>query len=752
MKSTTSQIIFSFIIFSFSFGKALTQHPLTIGENFELGGASGDFVHDFIVDTDGSIYVVGQTSSTDADFDQLTSGFGAFIMKVSSTGTVEWVEAIKAGSLEYFYAVHKSSDGFLYAGGKGIVNSGVLESLSGIVSENTAGGNTTYGGYDGIVMKISTTGVVQWIRSYGSTNPDLVFGLHDDPNGDLAVLANTVSNGNNDVPGNGNFLNKVWIFTVNKTDGTISGVNQAHTGNQNGTNVSMNPSKSKKSNNGYVVTGSANPNNGTNGCSPTSQSSSLLMLSEFDHNGNLQWDSYYGSNASQVGRELSVNADGSITVVGFSANASNSCDVMSNNNGNDDVYVVKTNSNGVFQWGKLYGGSLDDDASGIVELPNGNYLVSAYSNSTNIGTPPNNLVDIYVFEITSNGTYINNHQLFGGTSNDVSGSSGSSLLTSDCYLFRDSNNKIWFTSSAQSNNGDLPGTISNTTSDDIWIVGLGEASNSSVNCQWTGFVYNPFNQYREDNETPCSFVSNGVARIDPSATNQSTYWTSFVNPNNFNQDADEVSLEVRLRNNSSDGGIFCYDTELWLFGENNFATVGLMSTNSTCEQYTFIGTEDEYLSGQNENLSSLQLNFSSYRNIKLEVSSNIVRVYDNGNLLHSVNYNQSLGNLESIKIAFKGSGTIDWVELKDLNTGLVTYNEQFSNCNSICPECNQEMYIYQHTLPSGSFEAAELINSNSKIQPVSNVVLKAGEEVLLEEGFETILGAIFEVIIGGCSF
>lgn len=752
MSATNSNALFTLLILIFTFNIAFSQHPLTIGDNFELGGSSGDLVHDFIVDTDGSIYVVGQTSSTDADFSPLSSGFGAFIMKVNGAGTIEWVEAIKSSSLEFFYDIHKSSDGFLYAGGKGIINSGVLESLSGVVSENTSGGNLGYGGYDGVVMKVSTGGVVQWIRTYGSGSPDLVFGLHDNPNGDLAVIANTISSGGNDVPVTNINLSKIWIFTVDKTDGAITTVNQVHAGNQSGNDVSLNPSKSKESANGYVIIGSADPTIGTNNCAQThtSQSSSLMMLSEFNHNGNLLWDNYFGSNGSQKGRDLSVNDDGTITAVGYSANASNTCDVPTVSYGLDDVYVVKTQSNGDFIWASLFGGQFDDDGSGIVELPNGNYLISAYSTSSDIGPQSNGNVDVYVFEITSTGDYIFNHELFGGTLADVNGNSGSSLLTSDCYMYKDTNDNIWFASSAKSNNGDLPGTLNNTTSDDIWIAGLGEASDSSPDCQWIGFVYNPFSQYREDNETPCSFVSNGLARIDPSATSQSTYWTSFVNPNNFNLDGDEVSLEVRLRNNSSDGGIFCYDTELWLFGENNYATVGLMTTNSTCEQYAFIGTEDVYLSGQNHDLSSLQLNLSNYRNIKLEVSNSTVKVYDNTTLLYTVQYSQSLGNLTGIKIAFKGSGTIDWVELTDLNTGSLVYDEQFNNCNDICPNCNQDMNLYQHILPSGQYEAADLIQTNSKIQPVSNVVIQAGEEIILDSGFETIMGAIFEALIGGC--
>ncbi len=721
---------------------------ISIDENFEVGGNSGDEIIDFLIDTDGSIYVIGETSSNDFDFAGIPSGYNAFIMKISSTGSVLWYEAIGGGTNEHFYSLYKSSDGFLYVGGKSIVNSNnTLQSISGIASQNTSGGNATNGVEDGILLKISTTGIVQWIRSYGGLNPDLIVGIHDHPNGDLSLVANTFSNGTGDVPSTVTGLHKIWMFTVQKTNGNISTINSAFLGSVNGSNVSLNISDTHEVADGIIATGFANPLNSTSGCAPTSSSQDLVLLLKLNNSGNLVWDKYYGANGSQKGRKLDVNVDGSIVICGYSSSASNSCDVQSTSNGNQDVYVVKTDANGVFNWGYLYGGSLSDDGSGIVELPNGNYLISAYTNST-IGGITNQGVDVYVFEIDSNGNNLNNLDLLGGGLNDVQGVAGSSILTSDCYLYKDSSDKVWMGTSSKSNDGDLPLTLTNTTSFDIWIVGFDDTSLMN-DCNWIGYVNNPFTNYREPNEMPCVFVDAGVARIDPSETNQTTYWTGFLNPNNFNVSGDEIVLEARLKNPASEGGIFCYDMEMWLFGEDNYAAVGFMTTATSCEEFAFIGTSDNYQTGLSHNLSALQFNTNNFSDLKLELSSNSISVYRNNALLRNISYTQLLGNLRGIKIAFKGSGSADWVKLID--NGTIIYEENFNDCSTICPNCNTSMELHQYILPSGGYEASDYIECSASIES-NNVELKAVNEVTLESGFETKIGAILEVIIDACTF
>ena len=275
---------------------------------------------------------------------------------------------------------------------------------------------------------------------------------------------------------------------------------------------------------------------------------------------------------------------------------------------------------------------------------------------------------------------------------------------------------------------------------------------SGINCNWLATIYNPFSGFREPNVLPCSFVSSGVAYIPPGATSEPVYWTGFINPNSYDYSADDVILEARVKNSNADGGIFCYDTELWIYGENNFASVGIMDLAASCEQYAYMGTDFDFQTGQTYDMTNLQSDLSSFQNIKLEVNSNAISVYKDGGLLRSMAYTNSLGDIKGLKIAFKGSGTVDWITLKEASSGTLIFEELFDNCNTICPDCNDTQELNQHIIPACVYEANEIIIGNGEIDSNNDVLFRSGQEIELSSGFEVKSGAEFQAIIGNCSY
>ena len=79
---------------------------------------------------------------------------------------------------------------------------------------------------------------------------------------------------------------------------------------------------------------------------------------------------------------------------------------------NENAFYVKTNSSGVIQWVKNWGGSGKELARDIVQLPNGKFVLCGYTTSA-----PANYYDVFILKIDQNGSTIWN-KVYGGVGYD----------------------------------------------------------------------------------------------------------------------------------------------------------------------------------------------------------------------------------------------------------------------------------------------------------------------------------------------
>ena len=111
------------------------------------------------MDSSGNVYCAGATYSSLGE----TNGGSrdAFVMKLNSSGVVQWIRQLgavtsvpygSASSSDYCYGVSVDSSGNVYCAGA------TYSSL----------GETNGGSRDAFVMKLNSSGVVQWIRQLGA--------------------------------------------------------------------------------------------------------------------------------------------------------------------------------------------------------------------------------------------------------------------------------------------------------------------------------------------------------------------------------------------------------------------------------------------------------------------------------------------------------------------------------------------------------------------------------------------------------
>jgi len=97
----------------------------------------------------------------------------------------------------------------------------------------------------------------------------------------------------------------------------------------------------------------------------------------------------YGGKSYDEGSDLEQTSDSGFIMLGTTG---------SFGNGNSDIYVVKTDSLGTYQWSKTYGGAASDIGLSIAQTYDGGYIITGYTNSFGAGA-----YDVYLVKTNSTG-------------------------------------------------------------------------------------------------------------------------------------------------------------------------------------------------------------------------------------------------------------------------------------------------------------------------------------------------------------
>jgi hypothetical protein len=90
---------------------------------------------------------------------------------------------------------------------------------------------------------------------------------------------------------------------------------------------------------------------------------------------------------------------------------------VSINHGFKDLWLLKITPNGDLIWEKTYGGNQFDSASSIIKLQDGNYMISGSTRSDDI-YQINGQNDILLIKIDTNGNVLNSYT-YGGSDIDI---------------------------------------------------------------------------------------------------------------------------------------------------------------------------------------------------------------------------------------------------------------------------------------------------------------------------------------------
>lgn len=115
----------------------------------------------------------------------------------------------------------------------------------------------------------------------------------------------------------------------------------------------------------------------------TNNNDDINILS-IDIDGNILSDKTYGGDSSELLLNILPTEDDGY-IMWATSESSNSGDITQNNNGKKDIWVIKLDAEKNIEWQRLLGGSEDDEIKDITPLANGGYVLSGFTYSSNSG-------------------------------------------------------------------------------------------------------------------------------------------------------------------------------------------------------------------------------------------------------------------------------------------------------------------------------------------------------------------------------
>ena len=124
-----------------------------------LGGSGNDDAYAVQQTADGGYIVAGISASKDGDAIGNTESGDYWVVKLNSTGTIEWQKSLGGSSVEQPYAIQQTNDG-------GYIIAGISYSNDGDVTGNHGGNGDCW------IVKLNSTGNIEWQKCFGGSGED----------------------------------------------------------------------------------------------------------------------------------------------------------------------------------------------------------------------------------------------------------------------------------------------------------------------------------------------------------------------------------------------------------------------------------------------------------------------------------------------------------------------------------------------------------------------------------------------------
>ena len=366
---------------------------------------------------------------------KITTLVAAFFLTVAlnaQTPVIEWQKSYGTSGFDHECHITAANDGgYLITGTTNSPDTGTVEDI--------------------LVVKINSTGAIQWQKILGGSNTDTGYSSIALADGGY-IIAGATDSADGDVTVDNHGMNDLWIVKLDNS-GTI--VWQKTYGGSNieftyGDNIKATPDG------GFIVVTNTESNDGDVTGHHGNQDFWVVKL---DSNGEMEWQKALGGSAADFAVSITTTPDGGYITAGHTHSSDGDVTL---NHGFTDAWVVKLDADGDIVWQRTYGGTGADAAYAVSPAPGGGYYVVGNNSESNPGgdvTGNHGSVDVWILKLEENGDIIWQKSL-GGTLNDL-GFSGA-VTPHNTYVVA---------GVSSSSNGDV---TFNHGSEDYWVAEVDE--------------------------------------------------------------------------------------------------------------------------------------------------------------------------------------------------------------------------------------------------------------------------------------
>lgn len=325
-----------------------------------FGGTGYESARDIEQTADGGFIVLGETNSTDGD---VIAGFGGtkdiWLIKLDASGNIQWQKRYGGNGLDIGNHILINNDGSFLIAASSSSNNGDIT------------GNHGTGGFtDGVLMKISATGVLQWSKCYGGTKNEELLDI-EIINGKIFAAGYANSTDGDIPPSQKNY--DVWLLALDQNGNKI--FSKVYGGSQNDVAYSM----TKGADGTLTLAGYTTSKDGDVNGAKGSQDYWVLNI---DQAGKLNWQKVLGGTDADYANVILTDKDSSYIVGGISYSSNGD---ITGAHGSGDYWVVKLDSKGAVVWKKNWGGTGNDHLRFIINKPLLNEYYLAGDSDSNDG-------------------------------------------------------------------------------------------------------------------------------------------------------------------------------------------------------------------------------------------------------------------------------------------------------------------------------------------------------------------------------
>lgn len=332
-----------------------------------LGGSSDDRGSSIKQTADGGYIIAGSTSSVDGDVTENKGMNDYWIVKLNSSGNIQWQKTYGSSMEDRGLSVAQTTDGgYIVAGTAGAPDEDVignhgndfwvlkLDSSGSIQWQKSMGGSgyeylktiqqTTNNGYiitgwlgsndgdvtgghgsdDFWVVKLNSSGTIQWKKALGGSGTDTVMNLKQTSDGGYIAVGTSNSTDGDVTENHGD--NDYWVVKMNSS-GSIQWQKSFGTSFED---VAM--SVQQTADGGYAIAGYSNQYPGFN------IHGTNYWILKLNNVGTLLWEKTLGGGARDEPTSIHETGDGGLIIGGYSASSDGD---LTGNNGKVDYWIVK---------------------------------------------------------------------------------------------------------------------------------------------------------------------------------------------------------------------------------------------------------------------------------------------------------------------------------------------------------------------------------------------------------------------------